>query len=44
MVCLFSNSGRLEVRWACNGSIAGYVANNANGGSYVLWNLVVVRP
>jgi len=30
------NSGRLEVRWACNDSIAGYVANNPNGGSFGL--------
>jgi hypothetical protein len=30
------NSGRLEVRWASNGSIAGYVANNADGGSFGL--------
>jgi len=29
-------SGRLEVRWASNASIIGYVANNANGGSFGL--------
>jgi hypothetical protein len=29
-------SGRLEVRWVGNNSIAGYVANNANGGSFGL--------
>jgi hypothetical protein len=28
------NSGRLEVRWACNDSIVGYVANNPSGGSF----------
>jgi hypothetical protein len=28
------NSGRLEVRWACNDSIVGYVANNPTGGSF----------
>ena len=33
---LFRYSGRLEVRWATNSSVAGYVANNPIGGSYVL--------
>ncbi|KAF8470305.1 hypothetical protein DFH94DRAFT_772236 [Russula ochroleuca] len=31
-----SYSGRLEVRWATNGSVAGYVANNPTGGSFGL--------
>jgi hypothetical protein len=29
-------SGRLEVRWASNGTVAGYVANNPTGGSFGL--------
>jgi hypothetical protein len=29
-------AGRLEVRWASNSSVAGYIANNAIGGSFGL--------
>jgi hypothetical protein len=35
------SSGRLEVRWACNDSIAGYVANNPTGGSFGLNNVML---
>jgi hypothetical protein len=31
-------AGRLEVRWATNSSVAGYIANNAIGGSFGLNN------